>query len=597
MKFRNMKVRTQIILLAVFLLAGMGGISLNSLITQKKALNHDLEILEDSIRTNFDNNIKQQIETAISMLDNVYKKYESGEITLEEAKLRGADLLRELSYGEDGYFWADTYEGVNIVMLGKKDEGISRYDQKDEKGTYFIQEIIKVGKSGGGYTDYWFPRAGETEPSPKRSYSFAFEPFSWVIGTGNYTDFIDDTINKMAAQETEKVEKLMLNNVLIFSAALVFAAIFSFYLSVSLNSSLKAISKHLHALSQGDFSVLLPARLLGRKDDFGLLAVDIENMKQSVGHLIANTKNEADSIISVVENVNSNVNELNGNLEDVSATTEQLAAGMEETAASAQELNATSLEIESAARNIAQKSQEGALKVLEISNRAKETKETVQTSEASIDRIRGSIEENLKNAIVQAKVVTEIDVLSQAIMGITSQTNLLALNAAIEAARAGEAGRGFSVVADEIRSLAEQSKIMVEQIQGVTGKVREAVDNLSENADELLNFVGTDITKSLGIFSTTADAYNEDAMYVDGLITDFSATSEELLASIQNVIEAVNQVSKAAIEGAAGTGEIAGKIGDVNNMSGEVKSLIGSANESTIRLQKEIAHFNVGTIQ
>ncbi len=316
-------------------------------------------------------------------------------------------------------------------------------------------------------------------------------------------------------------------------------------------------------------------------------------MKQSVGALISNTKMEADAIVTVVENVNYNINELNGNIEDVSATTEELAAGMEESAASAQELDATAQEIESAARNIAEKSQEGALKVIEITTRAKVTQETIKTSEASIEKVSSEIEENLRNAIEQAKVVSEIDVLSQAIMGITSQTNLLALNAAIEAARAGESGRGFSVVADEIRRLAEQSKTMVEQIQGVTNKVRNAVDNLSDHADVLLGFVSKDIFDSIKVFSETAESYNEDATYVDGLITDFSATSEELLASIQNVIIAVNQVSKAAIEGAAGTSDIAGKIGNVNSMSGEAKLQIETANQSSLRLKKEITHFKI----
>lgn len=593
MKFRNIKVRTKIILLVVFLLVCMGALSIYSLMSQKQALDHNLQVLEDSIRENFDTNIKQQVETAVSILDNVYRRFEAGEITLEEAKIEGADLIRGLSYGEGGYFWADTYEGVNVAYLGQNVEGTNRYNDEDKNNFAFMKAIIETGKSGGGYTDYWFPKAGETEPSPKRGYSLAFEPFSWVIGTGNYTDFIDDTIHTMAEAERVKVERLMLNNIIIFSLALVLAIVFSIFVSRNINSSIKAISKYLHTLAKGDFSTNLPPVLLGRKDDFGVLALDIENMKQAVGTLIINTKTEADSIVTVVENVNSNINELNSNIEDVSATTEELAAGMEESAASAQELDATAQEIESAARNIAEKSQEGALKVIEISTRAKVTKETIKTSEASIEKVSGEIEENLRQAIQQAKVVSEIEVLSQAIMGITSQTNLLALNAAIEAARAGESGRGFSVVADEIRRLAEQSKTMVEQIQGVTIKVRDAVDNLSDHADVLLDFVGKDISRSIKVFSETAESYNEDAIYVDGLITDFSATSEELLASIQNVIVAVNQVSKAAIEGAAGTSDIAGKVGNVNGMSGEVKLQIEAANQSSLRLQQEITHFKI----
>ena len=120
MRFRDIKVRTKIIILSVFLLSAMAAIGLISLVNQNKTLENNLAVLEDSIKSDFDNNIKQQVETAVSILNNVYHKYETGEMTLEEAKSEGADLLRGLSYGEGGYFWADTYEGDNVVLLGKK---------------------------------------------------------------------------------------------------------------------------------------------------------------------------------------------------------------------------------------------------------------------------------------------------------------------------------------------------------------------------------------------------------------------------------------------------------------------------------------------
>lgn len=108
-------------------------------------------------------------------------------------------------------------------------------------------------------------------------------------------------------------------------------------------------------------------------------------------------------------------------------------------------------------------------------------------------------------------------------MGITSQTNLLALNASIEAARAGEAGKGFAVVADEIRNLAEQSASTVANIQEITDKVRAAVARLVKDTESLLAFVGNDVSDSFDGFEKLADSYNEDANYVEGLVTDFSA--------------------------------------------------------------------------
>ncbi|MFQ8877056.1 MAG: cache domain-containing protein [Roseburia hominis] len=130
-------------------------------------------------------------------------RYEKCECTLEddysyeEAETRGADLLRELRYGNGGYFWADTYDGENVVLLGSATEGTNRMETKDADGYQMVKEIIRVGQEpDGGYTDYVFPKEGETESSPKRSYSRAFEPFGWVVGTGNYIDYIDETVEK-----------------------------------------------------------------------------------------------------------------------------------------------------------------------------------------------------------------------------------------------------------------------------------------------------------------------------------------------------------------------------------------------------------------
>ena len=131
--------------------------------------------------------IKSEVETAISMLQTISSKQQRGELTLEQAKQLGADLLRGLRYGKDGYFWADTTEGVNVVLYGRKDvEGKNRLASKDVKGTPFVSDFIAKAKSGGGFVSYWFPKLNQTTPLPKRSYVQLFTPFGWVVGTGYY---------------------------------------------------------------------------------------------------------------------------------------------------------------------------------------------------------------------------------------------------------------------------------------------------------------------------------------------------------------------------------------------------------------------------
>ena len=131
--------------------------------------------------------IKSEVETAVSMLAAIYARHQKGEMTLAKAKQLGSSLLRELRYGTDGYFWADTKEGVNVVLYGRQDvEGRNRIGDKDAKGVYYVKEFLASAKAGGGYVEYQFTRKGQTIAQPKRSYVLAFEPFGWVVGSGYY---------------------------------------------------------------------------------------------------------------------------------------------------------------------------------------------------------------------------------------------------------------------------------------------------------------------------------------------------------------------------------------------------------------------------
>jgi methyl-accepting chemotaxis protein len=131
--------------------------------------------------------VRSQVETAVSMLQAIYGKERAGEITMDQAKKLGADLLRELRYGTDGYFWADTTEGINVVLYGREDvEGRNRLEDKDLKGNFFVKEFLAKGQAGGGYVEYWFTRLGRNEQQAKRSYVLLFKPFGWVVGSGYY---------------------------------------------------------------------------------------------------------------------------------------------------------------------------------------------------------------------------------------------------------------------------------------------------------------------------------------------------------------------------------------------------------------------------
>ena len=590
----NIKVRTKLVIVMVIALIALALCTVISNTSLSGLGNNALDIIENDMRSSYDEQIKAKVENVISLCQSIYNRYEKGEYTLDEAEKLAADQIRDLRYGNNGYFWVDTYDGTNVVLLGNDTEGTNRMDAVDTNGFAYMQAIISAGRQeNGGFTDYVFPREGETEPSPKRAYSKAFEPFGWVLGTGNYTDDIDEDVlgvkNEFSSYESN-------SRMAIIGIAVVMEVILILVLTLITASIVKPLKKsltHIDEIAQGDFSKEFEQDLLKRKDDFGQLADSLEKMRSEMKELIGEVKSEALEITGMVQEIDTSIRALDDQIENVSATTEELAAGMEETAASSEEINAMSHEIESAAKSIAERSQDGANEADEIRERAVKIKKDTDENDRRTRSIHEEINESLTKALEDIKVVDQINVLAKSIMDITGQTNLLALNASIEAARAGEAGKGFAVVADEIRVLAEQSKAAVAHIQEVTGNVTAAVENLANDAERLLEFVGNDVVESLGGFAEMANSYNSDAANVDSLVTDFSASSEQLLASINGVMDAISDVSKTATEGATGTTDIAEKVGNVVQEAEAIKQKAETTDHSSEKLDKNVERFMI----
>ena len=394
-------------------------------------------------------------------------------------------------------------------------------------------------------------------------------------------------------QNNEDYKNITLLFLSIVGASIVAGVLVSLTVGKNISDPLILAVTQLELIATGNFTKDLLQAFENRKDEIGGITKSIHNIQESLKGLIGNIIVESNSIEDIVEEVKNKVTALNENIEQVSATTEELSASMEETAAAAEEMSATSQEIEIAVHSIAEKSQQGAVEAAEINQRAEETKKNVQASQKKANEIFINTKEGLEKAIEQSKVVQQINVLSEVIMQITSQTNLLALNAAIEAARAGEAGKGFSVVAEEIRKLAEQSKDTVIEIQNIANRVTESVKNLSENSSNLLMFMSTDVDKDYKEMLEVADKYSNDAKFVDNLVVDLSSTSEELLASISDVLKTIDGVAEAASEGSVGSTDIAKRVSAVNKNSNEVLEQVLKTKESADKLKDEISKFKI----
>ena len=327
--------------------------------------------------------------------------------------------------------------------------------------------------------------------------------------------------------------------------------------------------------------------------EVGQLSEAISRTRNDIVYLIKNVKDEVDTIEEIEKNIDYNITELNFNIENISSNVEELSASMEETAAASEEMAATSHQIESTVSHVSEKSNEGAKKALSISEKANGIRTKAESNQLETKTLIAETSYKLRESIEKAKAIEEINILAEAIKAITNQTNLLALNAAIEAARAGEAGRGFSVVADEIRKLAEQSNQAINQIQDTTDIIISSVEDLTKESSTMLDFMETRIMSDYEILVKTSQEYSQDADYFNLLSSDLSKLSEETLISVQEIIRVVDSVATASTQGAQGVTDVAERVSEIANKSGTVMNLANNANESAGRLKAGILSFKI----
>jgi len=491
-----------------------------------------------------------------------------------------SDFTSDMQYGENGAVFMINKQGTTVAnkdrnLVMEMDNIIE--DAKDDPELQSFAEMEKrMIEEEDGVGEYIYKGVA-------KYMGFApVEGTNWLLA-----------ITAPKSEVMSEVNGLAVSMLIISIIYILIGLVITFFIAGSISNPIKEASDYLNVVATGNFTGSVPIKLMEMKDETGILANAIDTMQQSVKDIIKEVAEESFNVSQMLISIDENMGQLNKSIEEISATTEELSAGTEENAASTEEMSATSTEIERAIESTASKAQEGAIMVNEINNMSQEMKKkAISSREAAIEIYRNT-KIDLEIAIKQSEAVNQINELSEAILEITSQTNLLALNAAIEAARAGEAGKGFAVVADEIRKLAEGSKNTVSRIQEVTKVIFEAVNNLSSNSSEIMDFIDKKVLNDYENLVNASEQYGQNSIGINDVVNEFSATSEELLASMQNMVRAIDEIAIAANEEAQGATSIAQETSVITEMSDDVIKLAKLAKEKSESLLKVVSKFTV----
>ncbi len=570
MKFiRNMSVRLKIMIpigvLAVLLL----GSCVINVVDMGKMMNASTKI-------------SGQYVNDISILRGVMTNFESMQkIVFAHCVTENKDKMQSLEEEAEALKKEINTTSAQLGIHMENKEELTRYNSFKRKFNDYIANYEKAIKySTNGYNKQAVEIADTDLAEAGRSIE---EEISAIV---------EDKQKEM--NNAVKAQKKLFSYAIILTIVLAAVAVFLVVVSVvicwleisrplvSINKKLGEVVEGIKA-GRGDLTIRIPSR---GTDEIGQMARGINVFIETLQKIMVQITDNSDRLDETVGEVIQRVETANDSSNDISSVMEELSASMEAISSTLTEINSNAENVGSNVSEIAGESQGLLEYATNMQSRASVLQNTAVENKQNTSGVVNSIISNLKKAMEDSKSVDRVNDLTDEILSISSQTNLLALNASIEAARAGEAGRGFAVVADEIRQLADSSRETANNIQSINNMVVIAVKELLDSSDSIVKYINETILPDYDGFVDAGKQYNEDAVYVNKVVSQFSEMSVQLEMLIKSITESISGIATSVDESADGisaaasnTNALVREITQVTDAMNNNKNIANSLNQ------------------
>jgi methyl-accepting chemotaxis protein len=501
-----------------------------------------LQQLYDDLHRGKAEKTQHLVESAIGILQQYHRLEVEGVMDRAQAQAEAQKLLGQLRYGANDYFWInDLHPRMVMHPTNPKLNGESLQNYKDPDGTELFNVMVRVVKEhGAGTVDYRWPKPGHDTPVPKISYVQLFEPWGWILGTGVY---IDD-IRQQFVQQTFKASGIGLVIVLLSGVLLTLIA-------RSITRPLQDAVQAMAGIARGDADLTRRLETRGRDE--------IRDMAEHFNHFTDNLRQLVERLLKDAASLQQSADGLNLVAGDSQQFCQKQSSQMEQVATA---VNEVSYAVQDVARNAEQASSE----VNQAEAQARQGRQNIDRSLEQIEQLSARIGQAVDVIQGLADESTQIGTVVEVIRGIAEQTNLLALNAAIEAARAGEQGRGFAVVADEVRLLAQRTQQstaeiqqMIERLQSNSGNAVKVIAESNQAtrltveqaglARETLEQITGALRNLAGVNASIASATLQQSHVIDDInrnVTEAAGLAQEIVQSADKTSDAGQHLNQLA---------------------------------------------------